>query len=82
MAFDILNKMKWTGNLGKCDIIILHRGAPKDRKLIKGSLVTGLDRHYFYYSENGRETTIPLHRVLEIWSEGKIIWKRKPEKKN
>ena len=82
MAFEVLNKLKWKGDLDKCDIIILHRGAPRDRKSIHGNQLTDLDRHYFYYSENGRETTIPLHRIREIWLEGKLVWERKekPEK--
>jgi uncharacterized protein (UPF0248 family) len=76
MAFEILNKLKWMGGLEKAEIIILHRGAPSDRKAIKGSLLAGLDRHYFWYSENGRETTIPLHRIREVRLEGEAIWKR------
>jgi len=66
MAFEVLNKLKWKGGLERCEIVILHRGVPGDRKAIPGSHVTGLDRHYFWYEERGRETTIPLHRIREI----------------
>ena len=79
MVFQALNRLKWKGGLQKCEIIILHRGAPGDRKTIHGSQVTGLDRHYFYYSGGGRETTIPLHRIQEVRLEGKSLWKRKPK---
>jgi uncharacterized protein (UPF0248 family) len=84
MSFEVLNKLKWKGGLDGCEIIILHRGAPRDRKTIQGSQVTDLDRHYFYYSESGRETTIPLHRIREIWLDRKLVWKReeKPEKRD
>ena len=82
MAFEVLNRLKWKGGLEKCEIIILHRGAPGDRKTIPGSQVTGLGRHYFYYSEDPRETTIPLHRIREVRLEGKVLWKRKPENKD
>jgi uncharacterized protein (UPF0248 family) len=84
MAFEILNRLKWNGGLERCEIIILHRGAPGDRKTILGKQLTGLDRHYFYYSERGRETTIPLHRIREVRLEGEALWKRKekPEKRD
>ena len=78
MAFEALNKLRWKGGLERCEIIILHRGAPGDRKTIHGSQITGLGRHYFWY-KNGRETTIPLHRIQEIWLDEKLIWKRKPK---
>jgi len=78
MVFQVLNRLKWKGGLEKCEIIILHRGAPGDRKTIQGSKITGLDRHYFWY-KNGRETTIPLHRIQEIRLEEKILWKRNPK---
>ncbi len=77
MVFQVLNRLKWQGGLEKCEVIILHRGAPGDRKAISGSKLTGLDRHYFYYSDGGRETTIPLHRIQEVRLEGETLWKRK-----
>jgi uncharacterized protein (UPF0248 family) len=80
MVFQALNRLKWKGGLENCEIIILHRGAPGDIKTIRGSQVTGLDRHYFWY-KNGRETTIPLHRIQEVRLEGKPVWKRKEKPK-
>jgi uncharacterized protein (UPF0248 family) len=84
MSFEVLNRLRWKGGIERAEIVILHRGAPGDRKTIRGSQITGLDRHYFYYSESGRETTIPLHRIREMWLEGKPVWKReeKPEKRD
>ncbi len=98
MAFEVLNRLKWRGGLEKCEIVILHRGAPRDRKAIQGSQVTGLDRHYFWYAERGRETTIPLHRIREIRLEKErdgldisaqavrleweAVWKREKQPKN
>jgi uncharacterized protein (UPF0248 family) len=77
MVFQVLNRLRWKGGLDKSEIVILHRGAPQDRKAIKGSQTTGLDRHYFYYAEGGREATIPLHRIRKVILEGKVIWERK-----
>ena len=76
MVYNTLNKLKWTGKLHDCMIIILHRGAPNDRKTIEGRQVTEVKKSYFMY-ENDKEVFIPLHRVLEIKLEGKTLWKRK-----
>ena len=80
MAFEVLNRLKWKGGLERCEIVILHHGAPGDRKAIHGPQVSGLDRHYFWY-KNGRETTIPLHRIREIRLDEKLIWERKERSK-
>ena len=80
MVFETLNGLKWQGELGKCSIIILHRGAPGDRKVVEGSSVVEVKKSYFTYQKNGRESTIPLHRVLEIKSGKEVIWKRKTRK--
>jgi len=81
MAYNTLNKLKWTGKLGGCDVVILHRGAPQDRKIIKGSDITEVKRHNFYYREvDGEEVYIPNHRVLEILCSGKVVWKRLPKR--
>jgi uncharacterized protein (UPF0248 family) len=84
MAFEVLNRLRWKGGIELAEIVILHRGAPGDRKAIPGKQLTGLDRHYFWYSERGMEITIPLHRIREIRLEGKPIWERKekPEKQD
>jgi len=81
MAFEALNRLKWKGGLERCEIVILHRGAPGDRKAIPGSTVTEIKRSYFSY-KNGKETTIPLHRIREIRLEEKILWKRNQEKQD
>ena len=77
MVFQTLNRLKWTGQLKDCEIIIVHRGARGDKKLIKGQEIVEVKRTYFLYSESGRETFIPNHRVLEIRLGGRVIWKRK-----
>ncbi|MEM2954921.1 MAG: RNA repair domain-containing protein [Candidatus Nanoarchaeia archaeon] len=77
MIFDILNKLKWTGKLNEVEIIIIHRGAEKNQKIIYGSEITEIKRSHFYYKDGEKETYIPNHRVLEIRCEGKILWKKK-----
>ncbi len=76
MAFNTLNMLKWTGKLDRGEIVILHRGAPQEMKVIAGSKVTQVKKSHFYYKEGNRESFIPLHRILEIRLDGEIIWKR------
>lgn len=76
MVYSTLNRLKWTGKLRDCEIIILHRGAPEDKKIIQGEKVTEVKKSYFLY-KNEREVFIPLHRVLEIRLKGETLWKRK-----
>ncbi len=76
MVWNLLNKLKWTNRLDDCEIIILERGSPENKKSIPGNKITEIKRHYFYY-KNGEEIFIPMHRVLEIKEKGKVVWKRK-----
>ena len=71
-AFDILNKLKWTNQLDRAEIVILHRGAPDDRKTISGKEIIELGRDRFLT----QDSCIPLHRVLEVRLEGKTLWRR------
>ncbi len=82
MAFDTLNRLKWTGKLPACDVVILHRGAPADRKVINGRRITQVKKSFFYYKdkEGGDERFIPMHRVMEIRAGGETIWKRSTRK--
>jgi len=77
MVFQVLNKLKWKGGLDVCIITIRHRGAPDDEKKIHGSEVTKVKKSYFCYTNNkGEETVIPLHRILRMEKEGKVLWKK------
>jgi uncharacterized protein (UPF0248 family) len=78
MVYRTLSRLKWIGGLGGCEIVIVHRGAPGNRKTIPGKKVTEVKKSYFYYKsgKGGKETCIPLHRILEVRVEGKAVWKR------
>lgn len=80
MAYETLNRLKWTGKLPQCHVIILHRGAPENRKTIEGRKITQIKKSHFYYKENYDEKFIPLHRVMEINIGGKTVWKRNTKK--
>jgi uncharacterized protein (UPF0248 family) len=79
-AYDVLGKLKWEGGLDRCMIIIRHRGAKNDRKTVSGKDVTEIKKSYFMYKD-GKETFIPMHRILEIRADGKPLWKRSQHKK-
>jgi uncharacterized protein (UPF0248 family) len=75
MVYRVLSRLKWVGGLEDCEVVIVHRGAPGNRKTISGKKITEVKRSYFYH-RNGRDTCIPLHRILEVRVRGKVIWSR------
>ncbi len=69
---EILNEIKWRGlPLEKCEIDLLHRGAPGDIITLKGNEV-GLGKSFF--SCGGTE--IPYHRIQRIRYEGIEVFGR------
>jgi uncharacterized protein (UPF0248 family) len=75
-AFDVLNRLKWTGKLVGCEVVVVHRGASGGAKAIDASSITELKKTYFTYDDAGRERFIPFHRVREIRAGGKCVWRR------
>ncbi len=76
MAFETLNRLRWKGGIERCSVRIVHRGAPGDSREIPGGSITEIKKSYLSYSNDGRETTVPLHRITEILLDGKTLWKR------
>ena len=81
-AANLLNRLKWTKRLPESEVVILHRGAPKDRKMIKGDHITEIRKGSFSYMDfdSKKESHIPMHRVLEIWMDEKVVWKKRVKK--
>ena len=78
MVYRVLGRLLWRGGLERAEVVILHRGAPGDRKVIPGRQVTSVKRGYLLYrNDSGEEIIIPLHRVLEVRLNGETLWKRK-----
>lgn len=68
----ILNEIKWRGlDMERCEIEVLHRGAPKDRIILKGSDIS-LGRSFFASGE----TMIPYHRIVRIRYDGRAVYSR------
>lgn len=74
---DLFSQYRFSDKKGLSDlrIVIRHRGAPKDQKVIPGSKIE-IHRGHFTFEEAGEETTIPFHRILIIKDGRKIIYRK------
>ncbi|CAB3288416.1 conserved protein of unknown function [Methanocaldococcus lauensis] len=77
MLKEILNKIFWHPNykdkIDNFEIVIIHRGAEENKKIIPLEDVE-LKGNYLIYED----TYIPLHRILEIRNKktGEILYKK------
>ncbi len=80
---DLLNREKWASDagLGGLEVVILHRGAPGDLKVIKGESIADVAPRAMIVREEGEETVIPYHRVRIIRRGDTVIWRRVPKGK-
>ncbi len=75
-----MNKLKWSPGFDfeKYELVIIHRGAPGDVKVIKCRDIIDLGRGFFEVSLEGEATLIPYHRIIEIREiGGEVIWKKR-----
>ncbi len=72
---DILNELKWhhKKDLDKAKISYIHRGAPKDTKIITGENIEDIGRSFMKTSK----AMIPFHRIKVIVYKGKVLFERK-----
>ncbi len=75
---DVLNKLKWGDGdeLQSSRVTILHRGAPKDKRIIEGSDILELGRGFMRVASPEGEVEIPYHRILQIEARGEILWRK------
>ena len=76
-ARDVLNRLRWGSDeneLVNADIVIRHRGAPGDEKVIPGGDIRCLGRGSF----ETEGAVIPYHRVLRIERKDRPLYARKP----
>lgn len=76
---ELLNKIKWSenGGLGGCEIVIVHRGAAGNRRVIRGEDVADVAPRALICIEEGHEVIIPYHRVISLIRDGESIWTRR-----
>jgi len=79
MAYNELNRLKWTGRLADARVTIRHRGAPNDEMAVSGRDITEVRKTFFLYrnDRDGDEVHIPMHRILKIESEGRVLWQKR-----
>lgn len=76
---EVLNKLKWSGEAKLSDVrvMILHRGAPDDRRVIEGKDILELGRSFMRVVSPEGEVEIPYHRILRIAAGGHVIWEKR-----
>jgi uncharacterized protein (UPF0248 family) len=75
----VLSQLEWAEGiaLDRLQFVVVDRGAPDDRRLLEAPEVVGRDRSYLHLQGGGR---IPYHRVLEIRTDDRVIWRRETKK--
>jgi uncharacterized protein (UPF0248 family) len=76
---EAMNKLKWSGakQLRNVKVTILHRGAPNDRRVVDGEDILELERGFMRVVSPEGEAEIPYHRILQIESGGRVVWKKR-----
>ncbi|MBX3248110.1 MAG: RNA 3'-terminal phosphate cyclase [Myxococcales bacterium] len=74
---DILNRARWRDeNLHALELVVLHRGAPGDRRVVSGALVTDVGPSGVTLDGQGLEEDVflPYHRFLAIRGPDGALW--------
>ena len=73
---ELLSQLEWGEGipLEELEFLVVHRGAPDDRRLLAAPEVVGRDRSYLLLEGGG---AVPYHRVLEVRRAGRVLWARK-----
>lgn len=77
---NLLNRMFWDKREDPrhYEVTFIHRGAPKNLKVINGSTITKVGKSWITYSsEDEGETVIPFHRIVEVRNveTGFVAWR-------
>lgn len=79
---NFFEKIRGPGKIPESRIIIRHRGAPQNKRSIMGEHITEIRKGSFYYANDDNEIFTPMDRVLEIWMENNLVWKKRTKKQN
>ncbi len=75
---DLLNRARWRdANLHALELIVVHRGAPGDRRTVPGALVTDVGAAGVTLAparENEEATFLPYHRFLALRGPEGLLW--------
>jgi uncharacterized protein (UPF0248 family) len=77
---DLLNRIKWDNEFGHAEFIIAYHDRFEDdliRVPLKDLLFEREDHFDFELTDDmGEAHTIPLHRIREVYRNGRLIWHR------
>lgn len=77
---ELLNRIRWDDEFGRGDFRLLYYDRKKD-----GMIEVPVKRIYFdsndhfdfnLVDESGVTHSIPLHRIRQVYRDGKLIWER------
>jgi len=75
---EVLNKLKWqSADLKDSKITIVHRGAPRNIRIIDGADIIELGHSFMRVVSPEGEAEIPYHRIIQIEAHGKILWQKR-----
>src|SRR5687768_8783519 len=83
---DLLNRTHWRdAQLHGVEIHVLHRGAPRDRRIVPGSRITAVRPAGIELSpetEDGDTVFVPYHRFLAVYGpDGEELWSKEARAK-
>ncbi len=72
---EILNKIRWAGDFSSVEIWYVHRGAPNNVRIIKGTMIDDIGRSFIQVGNS----MIPHHRVFRMLYHDKPVFERPPK---
>ncbi|MBU0496625.1 MAG: DUF504 domain-containing protein [Candidatus Thermoplasmatota archaeon] len=72
---EVLNKILWSGDFSSVEIWYVHRGAPNNVRVIKGTMIDDVGRSFIQIGDS----MIPHHRVFRILYDNRVVFDRPPK---
>lgn len=80
---ELLNRIRWDEDYGDADFVIGYYDRVADAiirvPLADISFEAGDHFDFSLTDEEGREHTIPLHRIRQVYRNGELVWERHKE---
>lgn len=80
---EVLNRIRWDEAYGKADFVIGYYDRVEARIILVPlqALFFDKDDHFDFelLDEEGVNHTIPLHRIRQVFRNGRLVWERNPE---
>jgi len=74
---DLLSRIRWDKNLNSEDYALYYFDRiSKTLKKIRYSDIERVEGNFIIIKQQGKEISIPLHRIRRVEEEGVIVWQR------